>query len=168
MTSELTREDEADSGLDLAGREGGLLVVTNKLAGLGGDALEDVVDEGVHDGHGALGDARVGVDLLENLEDVRGIRLGALLTLAALLGGLLGALAGRGLGGGLGSNALAGSGGHVVLDVFDEKGFTRLFTLSIVMSPHLYTLFQFSIVWTLASGKKHRAFCIFFIKFTNR
>ncbi len=113
VTSELTREDEANSGLDLAGREGGLLVVANKLAGLGGDALEDVVDEGVHDGHGALGDAGVGVDLLENLEDVRGVRLGALLTLAALLGGLLGALAGGGLGGGLGSNALAGSGRHV-------------------------------------------------------
>ena len=33
---------------------------------LGGDALEDVVDEGVEDGHGAVGDTSVGVDLLED------------------------------------------------------------------------------------------------------
>ena len=70
MLGELTWEDEADSGLDLAGGEGGLLVVRGKLAGLAGDALEDVVDEGVHDGHALLGDAGVRVDLLEHLVDV--------------------------------------------------------------------------------------------------
>lgn len=53
-------------GLDLAGRDGGLLVVGSKLAGLGGDTLEDVVDERVQDGHGAVGDTSVGVNLLED------------------------------------------------------------------------------------------------------
>ena len=52
-------------GLDLARRDGRLLVVGSKLGGLGGDALEDVVDEGVEDAHGAVGNTGVGVDLLE-------------------------------------------------------------------------------------------------------
>ena len=38
-----------------------------------GDALEQVVDEGVHDAHG--GDTGVGVHLLEDLVDVDGIRV---------------------------------------------------------------------------------------------
>ena len=53
-------------GLDLARRDGGLLVVCGKLGSLSGDALEDVVDERVQDAHGAVGDTSVGVDLLEN------------------------------------------------------------------------------------------------------
>lgn len=53
-------------GLNLARRNGGLLVVGSELGGLGGDAFEDVVDEGVQDGHGAVGDTSVGVDLLED------------------------------------------------------------------------------------------------------
>ena len=51
----------------LARGEGGLLGVAGELAGLGGEAVEDVVDEGVEDGDAALGDARVGVHLLEHL-----------------------------------------------------------------------------------------------------
>ena len=97
MLGELTGEHEADGGLDLPGGEGGLLVVGGKLAGLGGDALEDVIDERVHDGHALLGDAGVGVDLLEDLVDVRRVALDALLPGAAsgllgCLGSLLGAL----------------------------------------------------------------------------
>ncbi len=38
------------------------------LAGLGGDALEHVVREGVHDGHGLGADAGVLVDGLEVLK----------------------------------------------------------------------------------------------------
>ena len=96
VLSELSGEHEADGGLDLPGGEGGLLVVLGELAGLSGDALEDVVDEGVHDGHALLGDASVGVDLLEHLVDVRGVGLNALLGLlsSGLLGGLGGLLAG--------------------------------------------------------------------------
>ena len=90
MLGELTGEEEAHGSLDLAGGEGGLLVVAGEAGCLEGKALEDVVDEGVEDGHAALGDAGVGVDLLEDLVDVRGVRLCALNSLLAgdLLGGL--------------------------------------------------------------------------------
>jgi hypothetical protein len=84
VLGKLTRQDQTDSarelaaeeamrdwgenvrGLDLARRDGGLLVVGSELGGLGGDALEDVVDERVEDAHGAVGDTGVGVDLLED------------------------------------------------------------------------------------------------------
>ena len=97
VLGELTREEEADSGLDLTGGESLGLVVASELATLLGDLGLDVVDEGVHDGHGLLGDASVRVDLLEDLEDVGVVRLGGLLP--PLLGGLLGALLGGLLGG---------------------------------------------------------------------
>ena len=42
VLGKLTGKDEADGGLDLTGRDGGLLVVGSELGGLGGDALEDV------------------------------------------------------------------------------------------------------------------------------
>ena len=73
MLGKLTGEHEADGRLDLSGGESGLLVVGGELPGLGGDALKDVVDEGVHDGHALLGDSGVGVDLLEDLVDVRAV-----------------------------------------------------------------------------------------------
>ena len=93
MLGELAGEHEADRGLDLPGRERRLLGEAAELGGLEGDALEDVVDERVHDRHALLGDARVGVHLLEHAVDVRGVRLDArLLPLAA--GGLLGRLGG--------------------------------------------------------------------------
>ena len=46
------------------------LVVASDATSLRGNALEDIVDKGVHDGHGTLADASVGVDVTENLEDV--------------------------------------------------------------------------------------------------
>jgi len=96
VLGELPGEDEAHRGLDLAGGDGGLLVVAGELGGLGGELLEDVVDEGVHDGHGLGGDADVRVHLLEHLEDVDLVGLDALLgLLLALLA--LAVLAGAGL-----------------------------------------------------------------------
>ena len=95
MLGKLTREQESHSGLDLAGRQGRLLVVTRKLRGFKGESFEDIVDERVQDGHASLGDASVGVDLLEDLVDVGRVRLDSLgLSLAAscLLGGGLGCL----------------------------------------------------------------------------
>ena len=103
VLGELTREQEPHSGLDFAGGDGGPLVVVGQAAGLSGDALEDVIDKGVHDGHSLGGDASVGVDLLEDLVDVDGIGLlppplvllvlgDVLLGLASLLGGLSGGL----------------------------------------------------------------------------
>ena len=100
MLGQLSGEHEADGGLHLTRGEGGLLVVAGELAGLAGNALEHVVDEGVHDGHPALGDAGVWVYLLEDLVDVRGVRLQPLV-LPLLVTGLLGGLGGL-LRGGLG------------------------------------------------------------------
>ena len=42
------------------------LVVTGEADGLGGDALEDIVDERVHDAHAALGDNGVRVHRRES------------------------------------------------------------------------------------------------------
>ena len=42
-------KEKPDSGLDFPGGDGGPLVVVGEPGGLGGDALEDVVDERVHD-----------------------------------------------------------------------------------------------------------------------
>ena len=107
VLGELTGEEEPDGGLDLPGGDGGPLVVVRQLGGLSGDPLEDVVDEGVHDGHGLGGDTSVGVDLLQHLVDVDGVGLlplGLLLlitlgdgfgSLACLLGGLSGSLGGH-------------------------------------------------------------------------
>ena len=88
VAGELTGEDETDGGLDLAGAESVALVVADESGGLTGDALEDVADERVEDAHGLLGDASLGVDLLEDAVDVHGEGLGALLLVDNFLGGL--------------------------------------------------------------------------------
>ena len=44
-----------------------------KAGGFGGDALEDVVDERVHNAHGFAGDTSVRVNLLQHLVDVDSI-----------------------------------------------------------------------------------------------
>ena len=93
VLSQLSGEEESDGGLDLSGGDCGPLVVVSETAGLGGNALEDVVHEGVHDRHGLAGDTSVGVDLLEDLVDVHREGLGALL----LALGPFGLLLGRGL-----------------------------------------------------------------------
>ena len=92
MLGELSWEDELDSRLDLLGGEGVLLVVSDELGGLGGDLLEDIVDEGVHDGHGSLGDTSLWVNLLQDSVDVDRESLDSLLVslhhwLVGLLGG---------------------------------------------------------------------------------
>jgi len=94
VLGKFTRKHETNGSLDLTRRESCLLVVGGKLASLTGDTLEDVVDEGVHDGHTLLADTSVGVDLLEDLVDVGGVRFDALLgtLLLAVGGGLLGSL----------------------------------------------------------------------------
>ena len=75
---ELSGEDEADGGLDLAGGHGLALVVLAKASGLAGDPLEGVGHEGVQDAHGSLGDSGVGVDLLEDAVDVDVVGLAGL------------------------------------------------------------------------------------------
>ena len=89
VLGELSRKKKADSSLNLAGGESSLLVVAGKLGGLKGDALEDIVNEGVEDADASLGDTSLRVDLLEDLVDVRRVRLNSLLVrLASLLWGL--------------------------------------------------------------------------------
>src|SRR3989338_3723580 len=134
VLGEFSGEEQADGSLDLPRGDGVLLVVASKTAGLGGDALKDVVDEGVHDVHGGSGDSSVGVNLLQDLVDVGGVRgIRALLSASALSGlvslGLLqeslafGGSVGHGasalglglsggLGGGGGSGSLLGSRRH--------------------------------------------------------
>ncbi len=106
VLGQLSGQQEPHSGLDLPGGDGGPLVVVGELAGLGGDALEQVVDERVHDAHGLGGDTGVGVHLLQHLVDVDGIGLLplALPLLLIALGDGLGGLAflGHSLSGGLG------------------------------------------------------------------
>ena len=77
----LSREEEADSSLDLTGREGGLLVVSGKLGCLKSDSVKDIVDERVEDGDASLGDTGLRVNLLEDLVDVRRVAFDYLLFL---------------------------------------------------------------------------------------
>jgi hypothetical protein len=63
VLGQLPWEDEADSSLDLAGGHRGLLVVASQLGCLCGDLLENIVDEGVQDGHGLGADSGVWVHL---------------------------------------------------------------------------------------------------------
>ena len=90
VLGELTGEEEAHGSLNLAGGEGVLLVVADETGRLGGDLLEDVVDERVHDAHGSLGDAGLGVDLLEDSVDVDREGFASLLLWGGLSGGFLG------------------------------------------------------------------------------
>lgn len=70
MFGQFSGEKETDGCLDFSGGDCGPLVVVGQTARLGSDALENVVDEGVHDGHGFAGDTSVGVDLLQHFVDV--------------------------------------------------------------------------------------------------
>ena len=49
-----------------------------KAGSFGGDALEDVIHERIHDAHGFAGDTSVGVNLLQHLVDVDGIAFSSL------------------------------------------------------------------------------------------
>ena len=100
VLGQFTGQQETDSGLDLPGRDGGTPVVVGQTGGFSSDALEDVIDKAVHDGHGLAGDAGVGVHLLEDLVDVDRVALSpppSLLLVPRTLGfclggGLLGSL----------------------------------------------------------------------------
>lgn len=102
MLAQLTREDQTNGSLDLFAGDGRTLVVSGQLAALVGNALKDVIDEAVHDGHSLLGDVNLGVALAEDFEDVAAVGLMArtLAVLARRRGFLNGALSGS-LSGGL-------------------------------------------------------------------
>jgi hypothetical protein len=114
VLGELTREHQAHGGLNLAGGDGGLLVVAAQLGSLGRDLLEQVVDKRVHDAHALGTNTSVRVHLLQHLVDVDLPRLHGLLgplLLAILGGGLLHRLA-RGLLLSLGGSLLGLGGSH--------------------------------------------------------
>ena len=79
VLGKLAREHKSHTRLHLAGGQSGFLVVAGQAACLDTQALEHVLDERVHDGHSALGDAGIGVHLLQHLKDVGGVALDALL-----------------------------------------------------------------------------------------
>ena len=117
VLGQLTGQKETDGGLDLPGGDGGPPVVVGQTACLCCNALEDVVHEGVHDGHGLAADASVGVHLLQHLVDVDGVALPPPLP-ALLVSGPLGFRLGRGL---LGSFARCLLGGHPLWSVAAER-----------------------------------------------
>jgi len=93
VLGKFARKHKSDSSLDLARRKSRLLVVSSEFSSLSGNTLEDIVDEGVHDGHTLLADTGIRVNLLEHLVDVGAVRFGTLLSallIASLLGGLSG------------------------------------------------------------------------------
>ena len=94
MLGELSGQPETNSSLDFPRSDGVLLVVVGKAGGLGGNPLEDVVNEGVHDAHGLAGDTGLGVDLFQDLVDVDGVALLAGLSPLLLVRGRLASLGG--------------------------------------------------------------------------
>ena len=70
MLGQLTGEKQTDCGLDLPRGDCRSFVVVGQARRLGGDTLEDVVHETVHDRHGFAAHAGVGVNLLQHLVDV--------------------------------------------------------------------------------------------------
>ena len=90
MLGQFTRQQQTDGSLDFSAGDGRAAVVVSQTGSLGSDALEDVIHEGVHDGHRLGADAGVGMHLLQHLVDVDGVRLpppaAALLVSAGTLG----------------------------------------------------------------------------------
>lgn len=101
MLGQLSWQKETDSSLDLSAGDGGPSVVVSQAGSLSSNTFEDVIHEGVHDGHGLARNTSVWVDLLQDLVDVDGVRLPppplALLVSPTgglcLAGGLLGSFA---------------------------------------------------------------------------
>jgi hypothetical protein len=91
VLGQLPGQHEADGRLDFTTAQRGLFVVRGQFAGFAGDAFENIVDETIHDAHALFGNARIGMDLLEHLVNVRRVTFRALFVLslgAGDLGGL--------------------------------------------------------------------------------
>ena len=70
VLGEFTGQEELDGSLNFTRGQGSSLVISDELRGFQSDSFEDIVDEGVHDVHGLLGDTGIGMDLLQNLVDI--------------------------------------------------------------------------------------------------
>ena len=108
VLGQLAGQQKAHGRLYFSAGDGGAAVVVCQAGGFGRDALEDIVDEGVHDAHGLAGNTCVRVDLLEHLVDVDAV---ALLSPPPAL--LVAGTCGFGLAGGLLGSLGAGFGWHV-------------------------------------------------------
>ena len=75
MLCQLAGQQQADGRLNLATRYRRPFVVVRQTRSFGGDALEYIVDERVHDAHRLARYAGVGVHLLQNLVDVDAVAL---------------------------------------------------------------------------------------------
>jgi hypothetical protein len=75
VLGQLAGQQKPDCRLYLPARDRRATVVVGQTTRLGSDTFEDVVHEAVHDRHRLAADARVGVDLLQDLVDVDGVRL---------------------------------------------------------------------------------------------
>jgi len=70
VSGKFSGEDELDGRLDFSGGESSSLVESDEFGAFSGNSVESIMNEGVHDVHGFLGDTNVGVHLLEDLVDV--------------------------------------------------------------------------------------------------
>uniref|UniRef100_A0A9L0R3I2 Core Histone H2A/H2B/H3 domain-containing protein n=1 Tax=Equus caballus TaxID=9796 RepID=A0A9L0R3I2_HORSE len=66
VLANLPRQQQAHGGLNLSGRDGGALGGAGQERGLAGDALEDVLHEGIQDAHGLLRQAQEAVSVLDS------------------------------------------------------------------------------------------------------
>ena len=70
VLGQLAGQHQADGGLHFSARQGRSPIVAAQSARLGGQALEHIVDKGVHDAHATLAHTGLGVHLLEHPEDI--------------------------------------------------------------------------------------------------
>jgi len=78
MIGQLAGQEKPNGHMDFAARDGGAVVVLRHTTRLCGYDLEDRVHKTVHDRHGFDGDLGIGMDLLQHLVDVDGVRLPSL------------------------------------------------------------------------------------------
>ena len=72
MSGQFSWQDQLDCRLNFSGGEGPSLVEADEFGAFSGDSVEGVMNEGVHDVHGLLGDSDVWVHLLQHFVDVDG------------------------------------------------------------------------------------------------
>jgi len=71
---QLAGQQQSDGGLDLAASDRGTICVLRQPVGFRCDAVEDVIDEAVHDAHRFGRETGVGMHLLQHFVDVHGKR----------------------------------------------------------------------------------------------
>ena len=73
MFCQFTRKKQTDWSLYFSGRNGLCLVVLTQSGSFTCNSLEQIVNEGVHNGHSLCGNTNVRMDLLENTVDVSSV-----------------------------------------------------------------------------------------------